>query len=609
MPLRRSCSVKAAPPGAVRSGRRWPVDRELGADLDAGREVRPAGDAHEEPGAASRPAATPTSADAPKGLGRGIERRWTRRCLDMAGSHLRERCVQRSQPRFSDCGTHEDQRNRQHAEVVSLIRNRGCQRRRPPRAHGGRGGGGEQSEDEASDGHLERRRVWRSSRLQRVAQRGQALLADAVDLRSSSIEPKPPWASRYSTIRSASVGPMPSTSSSCSAVAVERWICAPGVAAAPSGAEPAADPPFTGTTICWPSWTFAARFTSVRSARRVGPPARSSADATRVSGGTRIRPGRRTAPATCTYSSAPPAEPPAPRRPMRRAARGVAHTGLTAPRTADAHRRRARVTAAEQTHPGEDGQRGRHRPDHDRRARFPAPPADRRKDARHGRATSVTIDVTRSADLEPRQALGLLGALVDRFDVRAAAGPASTSRTIALTAPGSPSNTASTAPSRRFVHPAGHSARARLAPAAVPEEHALDAAAHHDSAPDLLTHTNRARIGGIRGNCHRLGRGFGVWTPARRPALPARQLPLAAGERHLARHARERAQLQQGGRAAPARRDGERVRGGRRDASTASSPTPPSPTRCSRATRASTCRRARSSPSATSGGGAASTRR
>ena len=41
---------------------------------------------------------------------------------------------------------------------------------------------------------------------------------------SSASERKPPCASRYSMMRWASVGPMPSTPSSCSTVAVDRWM-------------------------------------------------------------------------------------------------------------------------------------------------------------------------------------------------------------------------------------------------------------------------------------------------------------------------------------------------------------------------------------------------
>ena len=56
-----------------------------------------------------------------------------------------------------------------------------------------------------------------------LPQRGEPLLADArAPAPSSSTEPKPPCCSRYSRIARGHAGPMPSSSSSCSAVAVLR---------------------------------------------------------------------------------------------------------------------------------------------------------------------------------------------------------------------------------------------------------------------------------------------------------------------------------------------------------------------------------------------------
>jgi len=69
---------------------------------------------------------------------------------------------------------------------------------------------------------------------------------------SSSIELNPPFSVRYCTIRSASVGPIPSTSSSCSTVALPRLGFTPGVAIASVPAPPLApcSAPAAGTTIC-----------------------------------------------------------------------------------------------------------------------------------------------------------------------------------------------------------------------------------------------------------------------------------------------------------------------------------------------------------------------
>ena len=61
--------------------------------------------------------------------------------------------------------------------------------------------------------------------------------------------------------------------------------------------------PRAGTSTCSPSETSAARLTPLRSARRVSPPARAIASATRAPFGRRTRPGLRTAPATSTTSA------------------------------------------------------------------------------------------------------------------------------------------------------------------------------------------------------------------------------------------------------------------------------------------------------------------
>ena len=95
-------------------------------------------------------------------------------------------------------------------------------------------------------------------------------------------------------------GPDAGSASSCSSVALAeahlRSRTGDGTATPPPPAPRAARA--AGMTICWPSATGAARFTSVRSARRPGPPARSSASATRAPSGTRTSPARRTTPTT-----------------------------------------------------------------------------------------------------------------------------------------------------------------------------------------------------------------------------------------------------------------------------------------------------------------------
>ena len=58
----------------------------------------------------------------------------------------------------------------------------------------------------------------------------------------------------------------------------------PGVTA---GVPDEAGPALTGSTTCWPSTSFAARLTAAGAAARVGPPARSSASATREPPGSR----------------------------------------------------------------------------------------------------------------------------------------------------------------------------------------------------------------------------------------------------------------------------------------------------------------------------------
>ena len=174
------------------------------------------------------------------------------------------------------------------------------------------------------------------SRLQGVAQRGEPLLADAVDLRElSASDRKPPCASRYSMMRCAE-----RRADAVDAVelldrrrrevdASDRAAGRPARGRCPACAGRRCRSgrrrrrtrrrhhdllPVRGGS--------AARLTPVRSARRVGPPARASPSATREPGGSLISPGRRTAPARCRRRCGhrPSARGPSVRRPCERRA-------------------------------------------------------------------------------------------------------------------------------------------------------------------------------------------------------------------------------------------------------------------------------------------------
>src|SRR5262245_6417563 len=96
-------------------------------------------------------------------------------------------------------------------------------------------------------------------------------------------------------IFAAVLGPIPGSASSCSSVAAlsETGPLDPEL-------DPAPAAPRTGTTTCCPSASGAARFTPIRAARRVTPPAAATASATRDPVETLYRPGLRTAPTTST---------------------------------------------------------------------------------------------------------------------------------------------------------------------------------------------------------------------------------------------------------------------------------------------------------------------
>ena len=93
--------------------------------------------------------------------------------------------------------------------------------------------------------------------------------------------------------------------------------------------------------------------------------------------------------------------------------------------------------------------------------------------------------------------------------------------------------------------------------------------------------------GGARAErSRRLGRRLRARPPARRPALPAGQLPLAADQRDLPRDARQRAALRRRRGAPPSTRSWSPSTSRPGSAATSWSRTRPCPTRCSRATRA-----------------------
>ena len=111
--------------------------------------------------------------------------------------------------------------------------------------------------------------------------------------------------------------------------------------------------------------------------------------------------------------------------------------------------------------------------------------------------------------LEPGQPLG---APTDLHPLhRAPRGPSRHSSTIASTASRSPSNTASTVPSDTVAHRPGHAPLAGRPADGVPEEHSLDAAVHDHADAGGLAHTLRAFT--TKGDC-------ATWRPRREQTPP-----------------------------------------------------------------------------------------
>src|SRR5918994_7567914 len=128
--------------------------------------------------------------------------------------------------------------------------------------------------------------------------------------RSSLTDRKPPRRSRSVMIASASVGPIPGSSSSSAGVALLRFTSADGSALPPSLPPGDADPagaasPTRCTSTRWPWAILAARLSRFRSASGAPPPAASTASMTRAAGSRSYTPGVATAPATCTVTRSP----------------------------------------------------------------------------------------------------------------------------------------------------------------------------------------------------------------------------------------------------------------------------------------------------------------
>ena len=269
-----------------------PIGGELGADVEAGRQACPASDAHQQPDAA-RAGRTPRPpprmrrrgwAGALRGGGRGGS---APRCV----SHPRNRCFDCPQPRLSNGSTEEHHRHGHHGQAESQVVNRCAECDRHRHRHRRSCGRGEQPGREPSHRDVGGCCLPHGCSASRsVARRFSPMPSTCA---SSSIEPKPPWASRYSMIRFASVGPMPSTSSSCSGVALERCDL-------PSGGV-GGQAPLRGHHDLLAVLNLRGEIHEGHVGARKRPsrlaPVRY---ATRVSGRTRIRPGALTAPATCT---------------------------------------------------------------------------------------------------------------------------------------------------------------------------------------------------------------------------------------------------------------------------------------------------------------------
>ena len=245
MPRRRRWAAKSKLASGSFAGRRRAAgERELVADRGAAGKGAPAAavEAEQDARASERAAG-----DA--GLGRGAERRGpgTREEVgadrDRPARHRTRwmRALERVEPGGADRAPRQEQGGGRPPRARARGRKPGRRAGRPRRrgVSGGAAWDKRESGSERADRHVPRpagQVAHGCSASRSVASRFSPMPSTCA---SSASERKPPCASRYSMMRWASVGPMPSTPSSCSTVAVERWM----PVAAPHRARPAPAPP------------------------------------------------------------------------------------------------------------------------------------------------------------------------------------------------------------------------------------------------------------------------------------------------------------------------------------------------------------------------------
>ena len=361
MPRWRRWAAKSKPaPGVSRSCAKAAADRELAPHLDAARQPRPARNSQQKPDAAKRsPQATSASAERAE-RGRPRRRRRDRRAARARGRReSRPAGASRDRSRASPIAApakHEGSGDRRRARACGgrarqRDRRRRCGRRVSARARAAERKSGA---PRSAHGDVERPLSGRS-RLQRVAKRRQALLADALHLRQLLEGPEAAVGvavldDALGERRTESVDLVELLRRRGREVDLRARRSAPVAAADPPGAAfPAA--PFTGTTICWPSWSGAARFTSVRSARRVGPAGP-------------VERGRH-AGARRADAAGPASSPPPPRERRDRSGSVPSVRSRCGAPPSIAHRGCRLAAAAEQPHQREHGDCGGHDPDHD----------------------------------------------------------------------------------------------------------------------------------------------------------------------------------------------------------------------------------------------------
>ena len=269
----QAAGKRSSAPIAVRAGSAGRAPRSGTA---AGRE-RPA----------SGPVAMRASAEAPKADGRGCVRRCARALIGRpspirpeAWSSARRRASPTALPASSraaattasrgarsQCRAGEQRRAATRGRAELRLGEREAERRAKPTA--------------TCQGRLagERgRRLGARSRLERFAQGREPLLADALDLRElgQRAEAAVGVAVLDDALRERRADAVDAVELLDRGGREVDPVAARWAARSAGGAAPATRPP-PGTTICWPSARRAARFTVVRSARGLGPPARWSA--------------------------------------------------------------------------------------------------------------------------------------------------------------------------------------------------------------------------------------------------------------------------------------------------------------------------------------------